>query len=188
MSDQKVVSEYGARRFAEKFKTRDFTDVRKEVFEEIAVRVANLWFSAGNVKILGLELPEGTDQADALMGAEHRVPEFIKEFMKAFVSGEREKEINYQPTFQAGYQAIRGVQAEATVPPWQRRVIENVEFAGQTIPTDPSPSMDTRATRVAGFDRGFLGVMEMAKMSQHRIFQKTLSRICGSYESKRFYL
>ena len=158
MSDQKVLAECGARRFAEKFATRDFTDVRKEVFEEIAIKVANLWFSAGNIKILGLELPEGTDksvQADALMGAQHRISEFIKEFLKPFVSGEKEKEINYQPTFQAGYQARKGVKADKTLPLWQRRVIENVEFAGQTIPTDPSPSMDTPgATRVAGFDRG----------------------------------
>lgn len=158
MDDESIIAQYGADEFAKRFKSRSFTNVRQDIFEEIAIQVANLWFNASTIKILGLELPEGLnseEQADLLRGAEARIFDFIKSFVQAFVSSDREKEVHYKPTFQAGYPRLKGVEADSSLPTWEQRLIERNEFAGQSVATDRSPAMVTPgAARVAGYERG----------------------------------
>lgn len=157
MDNKSILKDYGADRFAEVFKSRSFSEVRQGLFEEIAVKVANLWFAADNIKILGLEFPSGLSEqnkSDALLGAEKRIGEFIKEFTLVFAPN-RQGEINFQPSFQVGYEAINDVKADTSLPQYQQNIINKSTFVGQTSPTDPSAKIVTPGkARVAGHDRG----------------------------------
>jgi hypothetical protein len=158
LSDEELMSHYGASRFAEKFKTRDFQDVKKEIFEEIVVAVANMFFSDSTIKIMALQFKEGVDaetKRDALLGAEARLRSFISQFIKVFTTEEGEGKINFRPTFQAAYETIGGVVGARQLPQWARTFISRAEFAGETVATDPAPEMITEGQkRVAGFSRG----------------------------------
>lgn len=158
LDDSQIIARYGARCFAEKFRTRTFDDVRQDIFQDIAMKIAKIWFSDNTIKILALEIPDGTNpevKADAIMGAENRIFNFISQFLKAFLTEEQEASINFKATFQAGYESINGVNGDDSLPQWARTLVSKAEFAGQTVPTDPSPEMITGGmARVAGFERG----------------------------------
>ncbi|MBI5753970.1 aminotransferase class I/II-fold pyridoxal phosphate-dependent enzyme [Candidatus Peregrinibacteria bacterium] len=158
LTSDEVIANFGAHQLKEKFKTRDFKGVRKKLFEEIIVKVANLWFDPATIKILALEFEKGLDRSirgQALHGAENKISQFLKDIIQAFVGKNRETEIKYRPTFQAGYDVITDVKGGRNLPQWMQTTIGKTEFAGETIPTDRSPSMVTPgAARVAGFDRG----------------------------------
>lgn len=160
MTDEEIIENYGPSQFLNKEGKlrREFKGAHKDLFEEIVIQAANLWFNPSTIKILALEFDENTDRSirsDAMHGAESRISKFLKDFIQAFVSRERESEIKYQPTFQAGYDVVRGVKGSSILEPWQQTLIGKTEFAGETVPTDRSPSMVTPGvTRVAGFDRG----------------------------------
>jgi hypothetical protein len=157
-TNDEVVKEYGPLELIKRFTSRDFKDARKDLFEEIMIKVANLWFDPATIKILALEFDKSVSRSDrgkALHGAENEISQFLKDIIQAIVSKERESEIAYKPTFQAGYDVLRDVKGDKKLPAWMQSVIGKTEFAGETIPTDRSPSMVTPgAARVAGFDRG----------------------------------
>ena len=92
MEDSAIIAQYGADEFAKRFESRNFQNVRRDIFEEIAIRVANLWFNPSMIKILGLKIPDGlsaSDQGDLLRGAEVRISDFIQTIIQAFVSPEK---------------------------------------------------------------------------------------------------
>ncbi len=96
MEDTSIIAQYGADEFAKRFKSRNFQNVRCDIFEEIAIRVAYLWYDPSMIKILGLTLPDGlssSDQGDILRGAEARISDFIQTIIQAFVSPEKEAEV-----------------------------------------------------------------------------------------------
>lgn len=158
LTNDEVVASYGPLQLIERFKDRNFKNVRKDIFEEIIVKASKLWFDPATIKIIALEFESGVDRSVrglALHGAENKISQFLKDIIQAFVSKERESEIEYRPTFQAGYDVLKGVKGDANLPPWIQTIIGKTEFAGETIPTDRSPSMITPgAARVAGFERG----------------------------------
>lgn len=160
MINEEVIENYGPSQFLDKEGKlrREFKGARKDLFEEIVIQAANLWFDPATIKILALEFDRNVNRSvrsDALHGAESRIGKLLKDFIQAFVSKERETEVKYQPTFQAGYDTISEIQASSTLPGWQQTLIGKAEFAGETVPTDRSPSMVTPGVaRVAGFDRG----------------------------------
>lgn len=157
LSNREVVAFYGALQFAEKFETRVFKDSEKEIFSQITSEVSRIWFSQNTRKILADSFgnAESDTQGKALMGSERVLHAYITRFLKAFLSEEEEAALDIRPTFQAGYQSIEGIKANDNLPFWARSIIGSSEFAGQTMPTDPSPEMVTGGTaRVAGVDRG----------------------------------
>ncbi|MFA7686096.1 MAG: aminotransferase class I/II-fold pyridoxal phosphate-dependent enzyme, partial [Candidatus Gracilibacteria bacterium] len=94
-------------------------------------------------------------QRKAMIGTAEMVNRYIKEFLQVFITEEQERSLQIKPTFQVGYQSIRGVKANSSALPWMKKLVESAEFAGQTVPTDPAPEMTTGGTaRVAGFDYG----------------------------------
>jgi len=96
MEDSNIIAQYGADEFAKRFKSRNFQNVRRDIFEEVAIRVAHLWFDPSMIKILGLKIPDGlsaSDQGDLLRGAEGRISDFIQTIIQAFVTPEKEAQV-----------------------------------------------------------------------------------------------
>lgn len=158
MEKNEIISQYGAHQFIEKFDTRDSTNIKKGVFQEIVIKVAKLWFSDSTIKILGLKADQKHDSISGdshLRGATARIQEHIQSFIRAFTTAEQEAEIGCGPTFQAGYEIVEGVKAARTLPKWAQSIIGKTQFAGQTVPTDPAPEIITPgATRVSSYDKG----------------------------------
>jgi hypothetical protein len=158
MSDGEILGNYGAQRFQEKVASHQFAKGEKKVFAKIAEEVAKIWFSDDTTKVLAMrfakEIPQDM-QSLAIQGLSVNISRFTKEFLDVFLTQKQYDALNVKPSFQAGYQSIKGAKAGKNLQPWMRSLIENAEFAGQTVPTDPNPEMVTGSTaRVAGHDYG----------------------------------
>lgn len=148
LDKQAILGDYGATRFREKFRTRVFSNNEKEIFAQIAIAVAQKWFSDDTIKIL-------VDEGGDLLGKTETVQRFILEFLRAFISNEQEKALPIKPTFQVGYQEVHEVEAAEECPAWLKIMTRKIELAGKTVPTDIAPELVTGGTvRVAGFERG----------------------------------
>lgn len=157
LTEGEALGKYEALRFAEKVQERKFEPEERELFAQIAIEIAKIWYSDDTTKILAenFKNADAELQKKALVGTEAIVNRYIKEFLQVFITEQQEKALEIKPTFQVGYQSINGVKAGENLQPWMRQLIESSEFAGQTVPTDPGPEITTGSTaRVAGFDYG----------------------------------
>jgi hypothetical protein len=157
LSDEDACAFYGARQFAKKFKGRLLKNAESKEFAEIVIAIANKWFNQDTVKILSKHYITGdTEQHGGdIMSIEVNLTRNIENFIMAFTTEEERKQIHYRASLQAGYSAVKNVEANKNLPEWLQRIIGNFEFASETIPTDPSPKMKTPGkARVPGFDRG----------------------------------
>lgn len=180
LEDNDLVAFYGARQFAQKFQTRIFKNAEREVYAKIAYEIARIWFSDSTIKILASE--EEDSSSKAIRGSESDLSDYIKAFLKAFLSTEDQQkllqsfrktpdgkelkpevreylpiEIGYPSTFQAGYKAVHGVHADQSLPKWLQMSINKGEFVANSTATDPSPMLSTSGTaRVPGVDRAIL--------------------------------
>jgi hypothetical protein len=197
LTDREILGDYGALKFAEKadVHNRKFKEGEREIFAQIAMEIAKIWYSDEVTKVLVgnfengnpekqesaktrlSEVLEGVDadtrekamavltgtftsidpdvQGKAIIGTEEVVNRYIQEFLRVFLTEKQEKSLEIKPTFQVGYQSIKGVKANENALPWMKKIVESAEFAGQTVPTDPAPEMTTGGTaRVGEFDYG----------------------------------
>ncbi len=209
LEDTDVIAFFGARQFAEKEKSRMFKDREREIFEQIAVEIAKIWFSDRTVKILA-STEENDSSKKALLGAEKMLGDHIKSFLDAFVTtpGAQQKllqsfrvvapaveeylpvETAYPASFQAGYKAVRGVKADSSLPAWNQKIIGNGEFIANSTATDRSPVLSTPGTaRVPGVDRAILrrdgdGVNAPEK----RFFQERLEKFAEVMNPKEYIM
>lgn len=180
LEDTDVIAFYGARQFADKFKTRIFQNAERDVYGQIATQIAKVWFSDSTIKILAST--EEDSSGKALLGSERILGDHIRAFLKTFLSPEEEtsllesfrkapdgkelkpevkeylpSETKYPATFQAGYKAINGVKADPGMPKWLQMSIGKGEFVANSTATDSSPMLSTSGTaRVPGVDRAIL--------------------------------
>ena len=157
LTDGEVLGHYEALRFAERVQDRKFEPGEKELFAQIAMEIAKVWYSDETTKVLAENFGDvdPDTQRKAMIGTEVIVNRYINEFLRVFISEEQERSLNVKPTFQVGYQSIKGVKAGKNLRTWMKQLIESAEFAGQTVDTDPAPEMVTGGqARVAGFDYG----------------------------------
>ena len=174
LEDTDVTANFGARKFAEKVKTSMFKDDEREIFEQIAIEIAKIWFSDNTIKILASQ--EEDSSAKALDGAEKALGKHLRAFLDTFVTPDGQRgllqslrqvdpkvaeylsvETKYPATFQAGYRAVNGVHPNNGLPAWSRKMISKGEFVANSTDTDPSPVLSTAGTaRVPGVDRAIL--------------------------------
>lgn len=232
LTDGEILGSYEALRFAKKAEVQDrkFAKGEKEVFAQIAIEIAKIWYSDDTTKVLAENFEEEnyevqeaakraleqslegvpaeirdkamkalTDgfravsipadvQRKAMIGTEEVVNRYIREFLDVFLTKDQLNSLEIKPTFQVGYQSIRGVKANKGALPWMKKMVESAEFAGQTVPTDPAPEMTTGgAARVAGFDYGIYrrdGDGEKAPKKEY--FRERLSQFMDKMNPKDY--
>ncbi len=208
LEDTDVIAFFGARQFAEKEKSRMFKDTEREIFEQIAIQIAKIWFSDRTVKILAST--EDDSSKKALHGAEKMLGDHIRAFLDAFVTtpGAQQKllqsfrvvapaveeylpvETAYPASLQAGYKAVRGVKADSSLPAWNQRLISNGEFIANATATDRSPVLSTPGTaRVPGVDRAILRRDGDGKNApEKRFFQERLEKFAEVMNPKDYIM
>ncbi len=156
LEDEVILGEFGALRFRDKFATRTFKNIETEVYSAIAIEIAKAWYSDSTVKILSQDINGNSDECESiLLGKEQQVDRYIREFLSAFLTAEQEAQINFKPTFQAGYEALSGLKPDESLPGWTQKLISSADFVGKTVATDLAPESVTGGiARVAGNDRG----------------------------------
>lgn len=169
MEDKVVIAKYGAIQFAMRRRDKRFQNEERIVFAAIVSEISAVWFSDDTIKIMAKEGENITPED--IRGTSEKLSDFIKEALKSFLTKEQEQalvlrinkranpeyvgtELKFKPTFQAGYNVVRGVKAHPDMMPWASKMIEKAEFVGKTVATDPSPEMTTESKlRVPGVDR-----------------------------------
>ena len=190
----RVLRDYGAEPFADRFADRKFRDNDKEIFAKIITEISKMWFSDANVRILSHKVHPGKrNQAPATLdGFETRMHRFMGDIANAFsLSGDQRALMTSEANFQVAYSPVskgRLAKPNPNLPDWLNTTIQKSELIEFNSATDPSSTRDTLGSaRVAGHDRGIFkrdGNGKKAPSSEH--FRNRLQHFAETMDESEY--